>query len=184
VNWCSIKSYSSVSTIFKYCHQLEVVWLVKTWLLKNSVFCATTTCDSFKNRRFGGTYRFHHQVKRSELQSIFLRILLQLLVTANVFRGLLIPFDLIMVAIISSETSILKKPHGLPSHKKQFFIVTVVKGGFGLVTWFICFSYNHDKLQSLEIPSSSPRTSILSCLGPSVWLFLYLELASLATDST
>jgi hypothetical protein len=30
--------------------------------MKNAVFCDGTRCGSYKNRRFGGTYRLHHQV--------------------------------------------------------------------------------------------------------------------------
>jgi hypothetical protein len=31
------------------------------YILKNVVFSDVTTCESIKNRRFGGTYRLHHQ---------------------------------------------------------------------------------------------------------------------------
>jgi hypothetical protein len=31
------------------------------FLMKNGVFWDVTPCGYYKNRRFGGTYRFHHQ---------------------------------------------------------------------------------------------------------------------------
>jgi hypothetical protein len=62
-----------------------------------------TPCGSCKNRRFGGTYRFHHQNEKN------LRRLLQLPVTATVVPSSLIPFTLMKEAIGSSETTILTK---------------------------------------------------------------------------
>jgi hypothetical protein len=75
-------------------------------------------CDSCKNRRFGGTYRLHHEGKvnlrptnvSSNYQlNIFLRSELQLLVAANVLPSSLIIFNLMMEAIRFSETSVLTK---------------------------------------------------------------------------
>jgi hypothetical protein len=50
--------------------------------MKNSVFWDVTPRGSCKKRRFGGTYRLHHQ---GDKNTLFLRSLLRLLVTANLF---------------------------------------------------------------------------------------------------
>jgi hypothetical protein len=34
--------------------------------LKNGVFWVVTPCGSCKNRRFGGTYRLHHQSEKNQ----------------------------------------------------------------------------------------------------------------------
>jgi hypothetical protein len=36
-------------------------------LLKNAVFWGMTPCEPCKNRRFGGTYRLHHQGVKNQL---------------------------------------------------------------------------------------------------------------------
>jgi hypothetical protein len=51
---------------------------------------------------------------------------LQLLVTRNVPRSL-ISLTLKMEVISTSETSVLKKPHGVRSQKTAFFLATAVK---------------------------------------------------------
>jgi hypothetical protein len=32
--------------------------------MKNAVLCDVVPCTSCRNRRFGGTYRFHHQSEK------------------------------------------------------------------------------------------------------------------------
>jgi hypothetical protein len=49
------------------------------------------------------------------------------LVAANVVPSSPILVTLIMEAINSFETSVLKEPHGVTSQKTSFFIVTAVK---------------------------------------------------------
>jgi hypothetical protein len=68
--------------------------------MKNAVFWDVTPCGSCKNRRFGGTYPLHH------LCEVFLRSVLQLLVTANVVPSSLILVTLMMEAIRSTETKV------------------------------------------------------------------------------
>jgi hypothetical protein len=36
-------------------------------LMKNAVFWDVTPCDSYKNQRFGGTYRLHHHGEENQL---------------------------------------------------------------------------------------------------------------------
>jgi hypothetical protein len=63
--------------------------------MKNAVYWDVTPCGSWENQRFGGTCLLHHQC--------------ELLVTANVVPSSLILFILMMVAIRSSETSVLSR---------------------------------------------------------------------------
>jgi hypothetical protein len=48
-------------------------------------------------------------------------------VTANVVRSSAVLVTLMMDAIRSSDTSVLKQSHGVASQKTAFFIVTAVK---------------------------------------------------------
>jgi hypothetical protein len=78
-----------------------------TWVnMRNAVFWDMTPCGSPKNRRYGAT---------------------EALVTANVVPSSLIFFSLMTKAIRSSETSVLKQPHGVTSHNTALFIVTAVE---------------------------------------------------------
>jgi hypothetical protein len=59
---------------------------------------------------------------------VFLRSVLWLLVTANVFLSSPILVALMMEAIRTSETSVLTRdPRGVTSQKTAFFIVTAVR---------------------------------------------------------
>jgi hypothetical protein len=53
--------------------------------------------------------------------------MLRMLVTANVVPSSPILVILVMEALRSSETSVLKEPHGVTSQKMAFFIVAAVK---------------------------------------------------------
>jgi hypothetical protein len=64
--------------------------------MKNGVFWDVTPCGSCKNRRFGGTQRFLHQV--------FLPSVRRLLVTASVVPSSLILVTLMKEALSSFET--------------------------------------------------------------------------------
>jgi hypothetical protein len=66
----------------------------------NAVFWDVTPCGSCNNRRFGGSYRVHHQALRS---------VLRLLVTANIVPSSPILGTLMMEAIRFSETSVLRR---------------------------------------------------------------------------
>jgi hypothetical protein len=83
--------------------------------LKNGFFWDVTPCGSCKNRRFAGTYRFHHQGGRIGELGTTLAItsdrstLRRLLVTANVVPSAQILGTLMMEAISSSETSVLTR---------------------------------------------------------------------------
>jgi hypothetical protein len=86
-----------------------------TMTMKNAVFWELTPCDSCKNRRFGGTH-LHYQVgKNLQVKNkitnnvVFLRSVLRLLVTVNVFPSLLILLSLMMEEIYSPETSVLTR---------------------------------------------------------------------------
>jgi hypothetical protein len=74
--------------------------------MENGVFWDVTPCGSCKIRRFGGTFRLHHQGDNS---------VLRLLVTANVVPSSQILVIIMMEAIHSSETSVLTRPHGVTS---------------------------------------------------------------------
>jgi hypothetical protein len=69
--------------------------------MKNAVFWDVKPCGYYKNRRFGGTYHFHHQGYKNSI----LRSVLRLLVTDNVLPNSLILVTLMMHAICSSETT-------------------------------------------------------------------------------
>jgi hypothetical protein len=66
---------------------------------KNAAFSVVTPCDSCNNRRFGGTYRFHHHGNS----------LLRLLLTVNFITSSLILVTLMMEVVCSSETSVLTR---------------------------------------------------------------------------
>jgi hypothetical protein len=65
--------------------------------MENAVFCNVTSYGSCKNRRFGGTYRLHHQgdkyIAHSTEYIVVLCSVRRLLVTANDVpnRRLLLP---------------------------------------------------------------------------------------------
>jgi hypothetical protein len=85
--------------------------------MKNGVFWDFTPCGSYKNLRFGGTYRLHHQGDKnrrarnnvSSNSVVYLRRLRRLLVTANVIPSSPILVTLMIVAIRSSETSVITR---------------------------------------------------------------------------
>jgi hypothetical protein len=113
-----------------------------TYQKNNAVCWDVTLCCSSKNRRFGGRYRPHHQGEKnpraknvsSNLQlkhtaeklAVFLRSVLQLLVTSEVPSSLIL-YTLMMEAILFSETSVLRRAtrHRIP--KTTFFVVTALK---------------------------------------------------------
>jgi hypothetical protein len=77
--------------------------------MENVVFWDVTPCGSCKDRRFGGTYRIHHQGDKNRRATVFLRIVPRLLVTVNVVPSSPILVTLMMEAIRSSETSVLTR---------------------------------------------------------------------------
>jgi hypothetical protein len=84
--------------------------------VKNSVFWDVASCGSCKNPGSRGAY-----------QSVVLRSLLQLLVTAYFVPSALSLSTLIVEEVCSSETRFLQESHGVTSKKTAFFIVTAVK---------------------------------------------------------
>jgi hypothetical protein len=64
--------------------------------MKNGVFWDVTPCGSYKNRRYGGTYRFHHQDDKNR------RARTTLAVTINRSTRM-------KEALSSSETSLLTR---------------------------------------------------------------------------
>jgi hypothetical protein len=70
-------------------------------MLKNAVFWDVAPCGSCKNRRFGLTYRLHHQ---GDNRWAAARSLLRFLVTANVVHSSPILITLMIETIHSSET--------------------------------------------------------------------------------
>jgi hypothetical protein len=89
--------------------------------VKNFVFWNITPCGFCKNRTFGGIYGRHHRGDmnrraRNDVSSsyqpkqlVFLYTVLRFLVTANVIPSSTALVTLIMGAIRSSETSLLKR---------------------------------------------------------------------------
>jgi hypothetical protein len=80
--------------------------------MKTAVFWDVTQCGSWKNQRFGGTYRLHHQGvtnRRSKKNIEFLRSVLRLLVTANDVPSSPSLVTLMMEAIRSSDSSVLTR---------------------------------------------------------------------------
>jgi hypothetical protein len=67
-----------------------------------------TQCGSCRNRRFGGTYRPHHQGQNNQrVRNVISR---DLLVTVNAIPSSLIIFSLMMEAICSFEMLVLTRP--------------------------------------------------------------------------
>jgi hypothetical protein len=66
--------------------------------MKNAVFWDVTPCGSCKNRRFGGTYRLHHQD-----DTVFPRSVHRLRFTANVVPSSLILVILMTEALLSTR---------------------------------------------------------------------------------
>jgi hypothetical protein len=78
--------------------------------MKNAVFWDVMPCGSCKNRNSEWTYRPHQGGKnRRARKNVFIRIVLRLLVTANVIHSSPVLVTLMMEAIRSSETSILAR---------------------------------------------------------------------------
>jgi hypothetical protein len=87
--------------------------------VKNAVFWDGMLRGTCKNRRFGGTYRLHHQGDRNRRATddiVFLRSVLRLLFTANVVPSYPILVILMMEAILPSKTSVLTEDtrHNVP----------------------------------------------------------------------
>jgi hypothetical protein len=112
------KSYK-LSTVWRQWNKKSERFEVFTAVtMKNAVFWDVTPCDSCKSRRFGGTYRFHHQGDKnrrsrnvssnSVSRIVFLRSVLRLLVTANVPSSPILVTPM-MEATRSSETSVLTR---------------------------------------------------------------------------
>jgi hypothetical protein len=83
-----IVSESTVSLV-----RFEVFTVV---IMKNAVSWDVTPCGSYKNRRFGGNL-------------VFLRSVRRLLVQANVVLSSPILFTVVTKAMLSSETSVLRR---------------------------------------------------------------------------
>jgi hypothetical protein len=68
-------------------------------------------CDSCMNRRFGRTYRLHHQGDKNlrARNNVLPRTMHRLLVTASIFSSSRIPIMLMKEAISSSETWVLTR---------------------------------------------------------------------------
>jgi hypothetical protein len=63
----------------------------------------------------------------SNRSTVFIRKALQLLVIANVVHTSLILFNTMMEEKVPPKRRFLQEPHGVPSQKTPFFIVTSVK---------------------------------------------------------
>jgi hypothetical protein len=89
--------------------------------VKNAVFWDVTPCGCRKNRRFGGTYRLHHQGRRNQHGRNTVSS------SGTVVPNSLILSTLTMEAILSSETLVLTRaiprhiPEGgiLHSHRRE-----------------------------------------------------------------
>jgi hypothetical protein len=77
--------------------------------MKNVVFWDVTPCCSCKNRRFGGTWRLHHQGDNNAVHLVFLRIVGRLLFMANVVPSSPILVTLLMEEQSSYETSVFTR---------------------------------------------------------------------------
>jgi hypothetical protein len=102
-----------MSEFLKACLDMKIVlrlyWFLyvrsevfKVVTMKNVIFWDVMLCGPCKNRRFGGTYRLHH-----EGDTVFLHSMLQLLVTANVVPNSTILVTLMLEVMCSSQTSVL-----------------------------------------------------------------------------
>jgi hypothetical protein len=75
--------------------------------MKNGDFCDVTPCGCCKIRRFGGTYRLHHQVDYTII--IVLCSKFRVLVTADVVPSSPILVTMMIEAECSSETSVFTR---------------------------------------------------------------------------
>jgi hypothetical protein len=102
--------------------------------MKNVVFRDITPCGSSKNRRFGGTYRLHHQVDKSRWtrkmlaatsnRSMLRRSKKYFFVATNVVPSSPTLVNLFMEALISSKSRFIQESHGVTSQKTVFFTHT------------------------------------------------------------
>jgi hypothetical protein len=88
--------------------------------MKNAVNWNFTLCTSCSNQRFGATYHLQDQD-----DILFIRSVLRLQVTLNVVPSSHILITLMMEALLSSQTSVLKRTHGEISRKTAFFTIEV-----------------------------------------------------------
>jgi hypothetical protein len=102
---------------------------------KNAGFWDVTSCGSCKNRRAGGTHRFHYQGDKNRQTTNNVSGVRGLLFTANVVPSSPILVTLIMEVIRSSETSVLTERQGVTSQKTALFIGTAVNTSN--LTWFL-----------------------------------------------
>jgi hypothetical protein len=77
--------------------------------MKNAVFWDVTPCGTFKKRRFGETHRLNHQSNMNRRARNVSSNVLRLPVAANVIPSSSILVTMMMVAIQSSEISVLTK---------------------------------------------------------------------------
>jgi hypothetical protein len=80
--------------------------------MKHAVYFDVMSCRSYTNRRFGETYRLHHQGDKNNELGAILRSVFRLLVSSKDFCCLPILVILITRAVRSSEMSILARPTG------------------------------------------------------------------------
>jgi hypothetical protein len=82
---------------------MEISVCIQNKLLKNAVFWDVTTCGSFKNRSFEGSFRQHPQGEKNQRarNNVRFRTVLQLIVNANVNLKTLILFTLMVEEITS-----------------------------------------------------------------------------------
>jgi hypothetical protein len=96
--------------------------------MKNGVFWVVTPCGSWKNRRFGGTWRLLHPptYAAKKYQVVFLRSVRRLLVAACVVPSSPIFSPWWRRRQVSPKRRFLQEPHGVTTQKTPFFNVNYV----------------------------------------------------------
>jgi hypothetical protein len=100
--------------------------------MKNALFWEVKARGSHKNRRFGGTYRLHHQGEknrrtRNYVYIVFLFSVLKLLVTANIVLSCWFLPPWLWRSCVLPKRRFLQEPHSVTSQKTAFFKITVIR---------------------------------------------------------
>jgi hypothetical protein len=88
--------------------------------MKNGVFFDVTMCGSCKNRRFGGTYRLHHQSGKNQRDM------------NNVVASSFNLSTLMMETIVPPKCSFLQEPHFVTSQNMVVFLHIYLRSSYDL----------------------------------------------------
>jgi hypothetical protein len=142
--------------------------------MKNVIFWDVTTCDSCKNRCFGGTYRLHHQSDKDRRGRNVSRNWQPKYAAKRYYR--------LSRRFLSSwwwrrhvppKCRFLHEPHGITSYKTAFFIVITVKNSN--LTWYMTWQAVQFLFGFLLSPRIQDHQAVNSCT-PCGWKFSFPEM--------